>query len=138
MAGHPQALGSHGINGESSAHELKDAPVRGIVYTLAGLALMAALVGGLVYGIFAYLADNPQSAAPPNPMAVTGAQQFPPEPRIEDHPAVEIQQIHQMEDKILGTYGWTDKSRGIVRIPIDKAMDLQLERGFPTRKEGTQ
>jgi len=36
---------------------------------------------------------------------------------------------------VLSTYGWTDKNAGVVRIPIDRAMELQLERGFPTRKE---
>lgn len=135
MEAHPQSIGN---DAKAAGHEVIDAPVRAIVFTLAGLAVGAVLVGLLVFGIFSYLADHPLTAAPPNPMAMTGAQQFPPAPRIEDHPAVEIQELHESENKILSTYGWTDKNNGIVRIPIDKAMDLQLERGFPTRKEGTQ
>jgi hypothetical protein len=61
--------------------------------------------------------------------------QIPPAPRIEEHPAIEIQQLHSQEDQILSTYGWADKKAGVVRIPIERAMELQLERGFPTRKE---
>ena len=76
----------------------------------------------------------PQSARKSNPMSA-GDLQIPPEPRIEDHPAIAMQQLHAQEDKTLSTYGWTDKKTGVVRIPIDRAIELQLERGFPTRKE---
>jgi hypothetical protein len=55
---------------------------------------------------------------------------------MEDHPAIEIQQLHAQENQALTTYGWVDQKSGVVRIPIDRAMELQLQRGFPTRKEG--
>ena len=42
------------------------------------------------------------------------------------------------EDRALATYGWANRKEGRVRIPIDRAMELQLERGFPTRKEPVQ
>jgi hypothetical protein len=64
--------------------------------------------------------------------------QIPPEPRIEEHPAIEIQELHAQEDQTLSTYGWMDKNKGVVRIPIERAMELQLQRGFPTRKETLQ
>jgi hypothetical protein len=31
-----------------------------------------------------------------------------------------------------------DKGKGMVRIPLARAMELQMERGFPTRKEPVQ
>jgi hypothetical protein len=64
--------------------------------------------------------------------------QIPPVPRIEEHPAIEIQQLHAQEDQTLSTYGWVDKGKGMVRIPLARAMELQMERGFPTRKEPIQ
>ena len=36
---------------------------------------------------------------------------------------------------MLGSYGWVDKNAGVVRIPIDAAMKLTLERGLPARTE---
>jgi hypothetical protein len=127
---------------DAVGHETKDANVRDIVITLACLALGAAMVCLLVYGIFRYLARHPLSAAPPNPMAETQRQQMPPVPHIEEHPAIELKDLRSQEDKILSTYGWTDKKAEIVRIPIDRAMELQLQRGFPTRpaqeKKGKQ
>jgi len=118
---------------EAVGHETEDANVRDIVITLACVAAGAALVCLMVYGIFRYLADHPLTTAPPNPMAETDRQQMPPAPRIEEHPAIELKDLRSKEEKILSTYGWTDKRAGVVRIPIDRAMELQLQRGFPTR-----
>jgi hypothetical protein len=115
-------------------HEVADARVRPIVLTGVGLAVGAAIVCLIVYGIFRYLTEHPSATAPSNPMAATQPQ-FPPEPRIEEHPAIEFHDLHAKEDSILSTYGWSDKQAGVVRIPVDRAMELMLQRGFPTRKE---
>jgi hypothetical protein len=32
----------------------------------------------------------------------------------------------------LSTYGWIDPTAKIVRVPIERAMELQLSKGFPT------
>ena len=118
----------------SSGHETRDAGVRPIVLTGVVLAVMIVIVGLIVYGTFFYLAKHPATGALSNPMSA-GDSQIPPEPRIEEHPAIAIQQLHAQEDKTLSTYGWMDKKAGVVRIPIDRAMELQLTRGFPARKE---
>jgi hypothetical protein len=39
------------------------------------------------------------------------------------------------EDQILGSYGWIDRERGIVRVPIDRAITLLAQKGLPTRAE---
>ncbi len=121
-----------------AGHETEDANVRGIVYTGIALAIGAAMVGGLVYGIFQYMSDHPLTTAPLNPMADVEQQQIPPGPRVGEHPAIELKDLHAQEDQILTTYGWTDKNNGVVRIPIDRALELQLQRGFPARKEAKQ
>jgi len=99
------------------------------------LAVGAALVFLLVFGIFRYMADHPLATAPYNPMAETARPQIPPLPRIEDHPAIELKDLRTQEDGVLLSYGWTDKQAGIVHIPIDRAIELQLQKGFPARKE---
>ncbi len=123
---------------KSIGHETEDASIRGILYAGAGLAVVSVLSALLVYGIFRYLADHPLSTEPANPMAETEQQEFPPAPRIEAHPTVELKDLRTQEDRILSTYGWTDKKAGVVRIPIDRAMQLELERGFPVRKEAAK
>jgi hypothetical protein len=122
------------LQSRAAGHERKDASIRPILLTGVGMALALGVVGLIIYGILDYLGAHPVSTARTNPMAALDSQ-IPPAPRIEEHPAVEIQQLHAQEDQILSTYGWVDKGAGVVRIPIDRAMELQLERGFPTRKE---
>jgi hypothetical protein len=126
-------LGLPGNGHHKTGHEESDASIQGIAFTAAGLAVTVALVYLLVSGIFWYLAEHPLSTPPPNPMAETDPQQFPPQPRLDVHPTIEVQELRSDEDKILSTYGWTDKEKGVVRVPIDRAMELQLERGLPTK-----
>ncbi len=119
----------------TAGHETDDAKIGAILYTGLALAVTTGLVFLLVYGIFQYMASHPLTTAPPNPLAGTGQQQIPPLPQLEVHPAIELQELRAQEDRVLTSYGWTDKQAGIVHIPIDRAIDLQLQKGFPARKE---
>ena len=38
----------------------------------------------------------------------------------------------------MSTYDYIDKDAGTVRIPIDRAMDLLVERGLPTRTQSRE
>jgi hypothetical protein len=120
---------------EAKGHETEDASIRGILVAGAGLAVGAVIALFIVYGIFQFLSTQPVTTAPLNPMAETSVQQFQPAPRLEDHPAVELKELHSKEDSLLSSYGWTDKMAGVVRIPIDRAIELELQRGLPVRKE---
>jgi hypothetical protein len=121
------------LNHNSIGHETDTGDVRAIGITGLSLAIGIAIILLLVMGIFQYLTHHRAIVVPANPLA---EQQFPPSPRIEEHPAREIEELHRQEDRILSTYGWTDKKAGIVRIPIGRAIELQLARGFPVRQEG--
>lgn len=61
--------------------------------------------------------------------------QQPPEPRLQADPAAELQRLRTQERETLDSYGWVDKDAGVVRIPIDRAIDLIAERGLPTRDQ---
>ncbi len=119
----------HAVTG----HEERDAPIRTIVLTMLGLAVGAAICVMIVYGIFWYLADHPLRTGPVNPLATNEQQQIPPKPRLDPNSTEELGELRSYENRILDTYGWTDKEQGTVRIPIDKAMELELQKGFPTK-----
>jgi hypothetical protein len=37
------------------------------------------------------------------------------------------QQLNEQKRRALSTYGWVDKERRIIRVPIDQAMDIVVE-----------
>jgi len=44
---------------------------------------------------------------------------------------LDIWRLRANEDAVLNSYGWADRRAGTVRVPIDRAMDLLVERGLP-------
>jgi hypothetical protein len=117
-------------------YEKSDANPRGLLYfALVMAAILAAAALSLIW-LFKYFqkAENPGSfiAAP-----FAGAQPVPPPPRIQPNPGADMQSYRQSQQNLLNTYGWIDRQNGVVRMPIDRAMELLLERGLPTRSAGT-
>jgi hypothetical protein len=93
-----------------------------------GLMLLCIFALALLLGFFKYL----ESTA--NPLA-EGARPTPPQPRLETTPTVDLQAMRDAEDSILTSYGWVDQAKGVVRIPIDVAIDLLSQRGLPARPQ---
>ena len=57
-----------------------------------------------------------------------------PGPRLQDSPAADIVRLRRAEAAALHGYSWADRKAGTARIPIDRAMDLLIRKGLPTRK----
>ena len=93
---------------------------------------------GIVYGTFFFFEGQERgadAAAQKYPLAV-GQHKEPPSPNLQTQPFRDVYTLRQGESDKLGSYGWVDKDGGIARIPIDRAMDVMLEKGFPARAEG--
>lgn len=43
----------------------------------------------------------------------------------------DVADLHAREDLLLSNYSWVDQSKGTVRIPIERAMQLIAQRGLP-------
>lgn len=52
---------------------------------------------------------------------------------LQTDPPAEFSAVHAEAQKMLSEYGWVDKDAGVVHIPIARAMDMSLVRGFPVR-----
>lgn len=59
-----------------------------------------------------------------------------PTPRLEEDERGQLEGILTKENQILYSYGWVDEKAGIARIPIDRAMDLLVQRGLPVLPQG--
>jgi hypothetical protein len=58
-------------------------------------------------------------------------QEFP-TPRLEtDDGNQDLADLHGREDLLLEHYSWIDRSKGTVRIPIERAMELIAQKGLP-------
>ena len=100
----------------------------------------------LVWGFFAWFdyrvtrSEAPRSAlaaAPSSPVIeggklVSGADDTPQPALMVDEPAV-LGAYRAIQEETLNSYGWVDQGMGVVRLPIDRAKDLVLERGLPVR-----
>jgi hypothetical protein len=57
---------------------------------------------------------------------------------LQTNPNADLEQFQAEQEVLLNSYAWVDKNAGIIRIPIERAMDLIAQRGLPTRGPGTQ
>jgi hypothetical protein len=107
------------------------------------LTVAMVLSFGIVYGAFWFFERQERAAS-------TTAQQFPlaapqgeaaraerprPTPALQNQPFMDIYTLRRGEAEKLNSYGWVDKDGGVARIPIDRAMELLLQRGLPVRPE---
>jgi len=69
-----------------------------------------------------------------SPSVAANLARTPPEPRLEPLPLLPGQRLRAEEDAILTTYAWVDKKAGVARIPIDRALEILVQRGLPPSK----
>lgn len=117
-------------------HEHADVNVWAIGKIAIALILLTVASVFLMFGVFRYFEVREsagQGALPPAAIVESG--KLPPQPRLLVNEPQDLQEIRESEDKTLSTYGWVDQAHGIVRLPIDRAMDLLVQRGFPARPQ---
>ena len=113
-------------------HEPNVVSARGVAGFLIGLAAGGLAVSIVVWGVFQLLKQDAKSEDRPLPPSVARQlARIPPAPRLEDRPLAPRAQLNAWENAILTSYGWVDPKAGTVRIPIDRAMDLLVQRGLP-------
>ena len=115
------------------AHEETDTSVHNVAL-LAG-AFVGLLVFGFIvgYGTFKILSPLETVSAPPGLIETTRT--LPPAPRLQVNAPKDLADYLKQQQETLNTYGWVDQKAGVVRIPIDRAMDLLIQKGLPVRTE---
>lgn len=117
------------------SHELTDLRAGNIALFAAALAVMI----GLVLLVSGWLFDfatlrQAEKQRPLSPLASTRGPA--PGPLLQVHAPKDLQEMRAAEDARLNGYGWIDQNAGIVRIPVDRAIDLVAKKGLPVRSEG--
>jgi hypothetical protein len=134
--GHTSAGDEYRETPPGAGYEHTDANVASILKFLLWLAGSAVLIhAGLALLFNLFVAQRVEREAPKYPLAVGEAPRLPPEPRLQRFPREDIMNFRIGEEAALHQYGWVDRSSGIVRIPIEEAMRLTVERGLPARQQ---
>jgi hypothetical protein len=131
---------------DPDGYEHEDLSPSGPFYFFAGLVLLVLVIYLIAFGMFRFLDSYESTHQPPvSPMATPEAdtrtmtheetQAFP-QPRLEENERTELRSLIENEDRELATYDWVDKDKGIVRIPIARAMELIVQHGLPVHAEG--
>ena len=115
-------------------YESYDQKIRPIVTFAIALAAITVLVLWLMrVTSIAFTREALEGSQPVHPLADATKPEIPPEPRLQDAPAVDLELFRERERKRLSTYGWIDRANGVVQIPIERAMELVAREGLPAR-----
>ncbi len=131
----PQDHGhEHEVN-PGVSHERRDINVFQVSAFGIGLLLSCIVVVFAMWAMFDFLFSREDAKNATNPAALMMKDQtaLPPEPRLQAEPKVELKDLRADEDAILNSYGWVNPDKGIVRIPIDQAIDIVAAKGLPSR-----
>ena len=120
-------------------HEGRDVNVRGVL-VFCGALLAAGVVIHVAIGLLFLLfnARESRQPAPEFPLAIEQENRLPPEPRLQTNPRQDLRDLRAQEDTVLHSYGWVDKNASVVRVPIERAMELTVQRGLPARQGNGQ
>jgi len=142
------------ITNPDVAHEESDVAVRPLLWFVGGLTLFTIITCVAMLLLFMFFQGREEAEElAPSPLARQGAERLPPEPRLQLAPGWEVEANGKRQDLSYGTqtnyvpqpwsewilvneewqrelkeYGWADQQAGTARIPVDRAIDLYLER----------
>ena len=91
-----------------------------VVITLGAMGLMWVFGGMLVR-------DERAHQPEPAPIAST-LPAAPPEPRLQPHPPEGLADLRAKEASVLEHYRWVDPATGVVGVPIERGMELLLQK----------
>lgn len=115
-----------------AGHEVGEVPLAPIYKFGLYLTLLAVVSLGIAYGTFLmFVTYQNRASARPTPMQLMQHEQQPPEPRLQVEAHKDWVSFKAVQDSVVSTYAWVDKARGVVRIPLDRALDIMSTRSWP-------
>ncbi|HUI55604.1 MAG TPA: hypothetical protein VLY04_11570 [Bryobacteraceae bacterium] len=115
-------------NQQRPGFEQTDVDVFAVGKFAIALLLMTILAMFLLFGVFRYF----QSEAGGQAKEIDPTKVFP-QPQLQKTPVPDLAAIRAAEEQVLNTYGWVDHSKGVVRIPIARAIELLSAHPLPSR-----
>jgi hypothetical protein len=144
------------MNQEHSGHETgferEDLSTRGVFAFMIGLAIVGVVIYFIIVGMYTFLDKYERSQMTTASPLVTskGAMsrvvtQADMDKAFKDNgaPMLETNERGQFRDFLinqenqLNSYGWVDEKAGVAHIPIDRAIELIVQRGLPVHAQSS-
>ena len=111
-------------------HERTDAHVRPLAIFLIIMGVTIVVSAAFTVVLFDFFTQRAQSFdAPVSPLQIQN--ETAPGVRLQVVPGLDRRLEQEAELERLNSYGWVDESAGLVHIPIEKAMEVLVEKGLP-------
>ena len=114
-------------------YEQRDASIKSLLQFAFWMAIVLAVTLFAMKWALDYFAKIEPLGAPASPLVSAAQRELPANPRLQAHPHSDLENYCSAQEQEVNTYGWVDQQSGIVRIPIDRAMELTRERGLAAR-----
>ena len=143
---------NHGHSGHETGFEREDLSTRGVFAFMIGLAIVGLVIYFIIVGMYTFLDKYERSQMTTASPLVTskGAMsrvvtQADMDKAFKDNgaPTLEVDERGQFRDFLinqenqLNSYGWVDEKAGAAHIPIDRAMELIVQRGLPVHAQSS-
>ena len=115
-------------------HETTDVNVWAVGKFAIGLVVVCVVSIALLFGLLKFFQSREETSVA---NTVEPTKMFP-QPQLQKTPIPDLKAIRAEEDKLLNGYAWVDQPKGVVRIPVDRAIEVLAQRGLPTRSEVTK
>jgi hypothetical protein len=113
-------------------HEGSDVSIKSLGIFLAALAITMVITGAIVVWMFdLFLKEAEEADVPPSPLAASAEPSPPPGPLLQVAERLDLRLHRESQEKLIHETAWIDRDRGVVRIPIERAIEITAERGFP-------
>jgi len=117
-----------------AGHELSDLRPGYVAFFAFGLFVVLVISVAIASLIIHYKTVQHTKQDTPIPR-LAGEREAMLEPRLPIDAPNELRQLRAAEETVLNSYGWVDKDAGIVKIPVDRAMEILAKKGLPARKQ---
>jgi hypothetical protein len=114
-------------------HETRDANIYALLRFAGGLIAVLVVIHLVMLAFqYVFVTERPQS-----PEEQEQARSILPGPPLEQEQTQaqvniyqQLRKLHSDEEAMLSRYDWVDRKAGVVRVPIDRAIDLVAEKGI--------
>lgn len=116
-------------------YEPRDANVKGLLQFAFWMAVVIVVTLFAMRGFFDLIKKAEPLGATTSPLVKEGQRELPPNPRLQVHPHQELVDYCAEQQKEVDSYGWVNQETGVAHVPVERAMDLILAKGLPTRAQ---